>query len=327
MCGIAGIIGPNANRNLIEAMIKALAHRGPDGHGIYQDQDLFLGHARLSIIDLVTGDQPMSNENQKIWVVYNGEIYNFKELKQDLVSKGHFFRSTSDTEVLLHGYEEYGLSFLQKLDGIFAFALWDADRKRLILARDYYGIKPLHYRFDGENLYFASEIKAIIQDPKVPREIDFQSLHYFLNLRYIPGEGTLFKGINKLLPAHFLIFEEGRIKIEKYYSHKPIADTHHDENYYLEGIRFYLEEAVRKQMISDVPVGVYLSGGLDSSSIVAFMSKVTNSPIRTFSMGFNEPTDELSDAKVIADYFGTEHHEISLGAEPLRSLISTNYFH
>lgn len=318
MCGIVGISGPQASREVAEAMLHSVAHRGPDGCGLHQDGDTLIGQNRLSIIDLVTGDQPMPNEDQTLWVVYNGEIYNFPELRRELEAKGHHFRSTSDTEVLLHGYEEYGLDFLPRLDGIFAFALWDAPRQRLLLVRDYFGIKPLHYHFDGQTLRFGSEIKSILQDPAVPRQVDRQALHYFLNLRYIPGERTLFAGIKRLPPAHYLIFENASLQMGRYYTLKGEPGSQREESYYIDGIRHYLREAVRKQLISDVPLGVYLSGGLDSSAIVAYMSELVDEPVRTFSLGFNEPTDELVDAKVIADHFGTNHHQTSLEADPLR---------
>lgn len=317
MCGIAGIVGPRATWELAEAMVRSVAHRGPDGSGLYQDGDAFIGQTRLSIIDLVTGDQPMPNEDSTVWIVYNGEIYNFPDLRRDLEAKGHRFHSTSDTEVIVHGYEEYGLDFLSRLDGIFAFALWDARHRRLLLVRDYFGVKPLHYHFDGRTLRFGSEIKAILQDPAVPRRVDFQALHYFLNLRYIPGERTLFEGIRRLLPAHYMMFEDGAIRTGRYYEVAVEPGTRRDEAYYMEGIRHYLREAVRKQLISDVPLGVYLSGGLDSSSIVAFMSEMMDEPVKTFSLGFNEPTDELDDARVIAERFATDHHEMSLDADPL----------
>ncbi len=318
MCGIAGIVGPQAGQEVAQAMVQSVAHRGPDGSGLYRDGQTFIGQTRLSIIDLVTGDQPMPNEDRTIWVVFNGEIYNFPTLRRELEAKGHRFRSTSDTEVLVHGYEEYGLDFLPRLDGIFAFGLWDTARQRLLLVRDYFGIKPLHYQFDGRTLRFGSEIKVILQDPTVPRRVDFQALHYFLNLRYIPGERTLFEGIRRLPPAHYLLFEQGHIHLERYYTLAVEPESGRDEAYYIDGIRHYLREAVRKQLISDVPLGVYLSGGLDSSSIVAFMSDLVDEPVKTFSLGFNEPTDELDDAQVIADRFATNHHQMSLEADPLR---------
>ncbi|MFI5364850.1 MAG: asparagine synthase (glutamine-hydrolyzing) [Candidatus Binatia bacterium] len=318
MCGICGIAGPAAERDVVERMSAILAHRGPDGEGFYEDAGVVLGHRRLSIIDLVTGDQPMSNEDGTVWAVYNGEIYNFSDLRRELETQGHRFRSSSDTEVLVHLYEQHGEAFLPKLDGIFAFALWDSRRRRLLLARDYFGVKPLHYHFDGRTLRFGSEIKALLQDPAVPRTVDFQALHYFLNLRFIPGERTLFAGIRRLLPAHYLVFEDGAVRTQRYFELQPEIGPRRSESYYIDGIRHHLREAVRKQLISDVPLGVFLSGGLDSSSIVAFMSQLVEEPIKTFCLGFNEPTDELADARVVARHFKTEHHEMSLDADPLR---------
>ena len=200
MCGIAGILGEQAKREVIQAMITCLGHRGPDDSGVFQNNDGFLGQTRLSIIDLETGNQPMSNETGSIWIVQNGEIYNYRELREELQQKGHVFRTTSDTEVIIHGYEEYGTGILNRLDGIFAFAIWDESKKRLLLARDYFGVKPLHYHFDGGTLRFASEVKAILQDANVKRQVDYQAMHYFLNVRYIPGERTLFEGVKRLLP-------------------------------------------------------------------------------------------------------------------------------
>jgi len=318
MCGICGMAGPEAEYVIVQNMCTSLAHRGPDGEGIYKDTAIALGHRRLSIIDLVSGDQPMSNEDGTVWVVYNGEIYNFRDLRYDLEQRGHRFRSQSDTEVLVHGYEEYGLSFLTRLDGIFAFGLWDSRHRRLLLARDYFGVKPLYYHCDGQTLRFASEMKAILMDPAVQRQVDFQALHYFLNLRFIPGDRTLLAGIRRLPPAHYLLFDQGRVHLERYFELPHDTATQRDEQYYIEGIRHYLREAVRKQLISDVPLGVYLSGGLDSSAIVSYMSELVDAPVRTFSLGFNEPTDELCDAQIIATHFATDHHALALDADPLR---------
>lgn len=318
MCGICGVAGEGARRDLVEAMNSSLAHRGPDGSGFYADDGVVLGHRRLSIIDLFTGDQPMSNEDGSIWAVYNGETYNFRELRHQLEEQGHHFRTVSDTEVLVHLYEQHGDGFLARLDGIFAFALWDSRRRRLLLGRDAFGVKPLHYQFDGRTLRFASEIKAILQDPAVPRQVDFQAMHYFLNLRYIPGERTLFDGIRRLLPGHYLVFERGAVSTHRYFELQPEHGPRRSEGEYVDGIRHYLREAVRKQLISDVPLGVYLSGGLDSSSIVAFMSELTGEPVKTFCLGFNEPTDELGDARIVADHFHTEHHEMALDPDPLQ---------
>ena len=318
MCGICGIAGPDAERVIVQRMCNSLAHRGPDGEGLYEDTGIVLGHRRLSIIDLVTGDQPMTNEDGTIWVVYNGEIYNFLDLRRDLEQRGHRFRSQSDTEVLVHGYEEYGLDFLARLDGIFAFGLWDSRHRRLLLVRDYFGVKPLYYHFDGQTLRFASEMKAILMDQALERRVDFQALHYFLNLRFIPGERTLFEGIRRLPPAHYLLFESGTMRLGRYFELPHDTAPHRDEQYYVEGIRHYLREAVRKQLISDVPLGVYLSGGLDSSALVAYMSEVVHTPVQTFALGFNEPTDELADAQSIATHFATDHHALALDADPLR---------
>ena len=318
MCGICGIAGPDAERVIVQRMCNSLAHRGPDGEGIYEDTGVVLGHRRLSIIDLVTGDQPMTNEDGTIWVVYNGEIYNFLDLRRDLEQRGHRFRSQSDTEVLVHGYEEYGLDFLARLDGIFAFGLWDSRHRRLLLVRDYFGVKPLYYHFDGQTLRFASEMKAILMDQALERRVDFQALHYFLNLRFIPGERTLFEGIRRLPPAHYLLFESGTMRLGRYFELPHATAPQRDEQYYVEGIRHYLREAVRKQLISDVPLGVYLSGGLDSSAIVACMSELGHTPVQTFALGFNEPTDELADAQIIATHFATDHHALALDADPLR---------
>jgi len=203
MCGIAGIAGPGEHSGICKKMTESLSHRGPDNMGFYNGAGLSMGQTRLSIIDLITGDQPIKNEDGSIWVALNGEIYNFKELRDELEKKGHCFRTTSDTEVLVHGYEEFGLDLFKKLDGIFAFAIWDAPEKKLILVRDYFGVKPLHYFFNGKTLWFGSEIKAILMDPKVPRAVDHQALHYFMNLRYIPGTRTLISGV---APSHECIF-------------------------------------------------------------------------------------------------------------------------
>ncbi len=318
MCGIAGVVGPDASVALIERMTEALSHRGPDDIGYHQDGQVFLGQTRLKIIDLVTGDQPMSNEDGTVWVVFNGEIYNFRELRKELERAGHRFHSNSDTEALVHGYEEYGTDLFRRLDGIFAFALWDSTGQRLFLVRDNFGVKPLHYFFDGRNLRFGSEIKAVLRDPGVPRCVDFQALHYFLNLRYIPGERTLIEGVRRVPPAHYLLFEQGRVRLERYFELQTETDRRRDPRDYEEGIRHHLKEAVRKQMVSDVPLGVYLSGGLDSSSLVAFMSELSSKPVETFCLGFNEPTDKLDDARLIADHFSTQHHEMTLEAEPLK---------
>lgn len=316
MCGIAGLCGPAASRQLIEAMTRRLAHRGPDGEGFFGDGDLWLGHTRLSIIDLVTGDQPMMRGG--VCLVYNGEVYNFRQLRARLEGLGASFRTSSDSEVILEGYRAWGTDVFARLDGMFALALWDATHRRLLLARDASGIKPMHWSFAGGTLRFASEIKALLEDPSLPRELDFQAVHHLLNLRYVPGRRTLLAGVERLLPGHLLRFEDGQVSIERFWrpeapevgGKRPLGED-------LEAIRHHLGEAVRRQLVSDVPLGVYLSGGLDSSSIVAFMAEHMDK-VRTFSLGFGEPSDELGDARLVARHFGTEHHEIVLDAEPLR---------
>ena len=299
-------------------MVASLAHRGPDASGIHHDGVVFLGHARLSIIDLDSGSQPMCDQEERYWVVFNGEIYNYRELRDELESHGHKFRTSSDTEVLIHGFRQWGTDLFGRLDGIFAFALWDSVERELVVARDCFGIKPLHYVLNGQSVGFASEVKALLCLPNFDRSADLQAVHDFLNLRYIPGERTLFSGVRRLLPGRYLVFRDGRLSEHTYYSLTVGECEARTEEEYADGIRHYLCEAVRKQLVADVPIGVYLSGGLDSSSLVACMAEVGHSPIRTFSMGFDEPTDELDDARVVAQHFGTEHHEITLSADPLK---------
>ena len=320
MCGICGIAGGGAEnrKQIVEQMCDLLHHRGPDSAGYYQHEYICLGHRRLSIIDLVTGDQPVYNEDKTIVVVFNGEIYNFKEIRSELIKKGHSFYTASDTEILVHGYEEYGLSFLRDLNGIFAFALYDLKKNRLVLVRDHFGIKPLHYWYKNNTLVFASEQKAILLYPQVQRQINYKALHCHINLRYTQGDETLFKDIFRLPPAHYLIYENGQITIRPYYQLPVNPDLSLSEEDVVDAIRVKLREAIHRQLLSDVPIGVYLSGGMDSSSIVALMSELGVSPINTFTLGFNEATDEFPDAEMISRHFNTNHHTTSLSFEPLR---------
>ena len=311
MCGICGIIGFE-DRNLIKRMCDVVSHRGPDDSGIFSDKNVTLGHRRLSIIDLMTGHQPMSNENGSIWIVFNGEIYNHLRLREELEKKGHKFATASDTEVIIHSYEEYGDYCVQKLRGDFSFAIWDGERERLLLARDRMGVKPLFYTQIDGNLLFASEIKSILQYPNVVPRVNHQSLHYILTLRFIPGEDTMFEGIRKLPPGHILIYENGKTEIHKYWDLTVNTTPEKTEEYYIKNIQRLFKQAVERRLMSDVPLGVLLSGGIDSSSIVAVMSGLVDEPIKTFCMGFGEPTDELNDAQLVADYFGTDHHTLML---------------
>ncbi|MEE9170354.1 MAG: asparagine synthase (glutamine-hydrolyzing) [bacterium] len=324
MCGICGVIERDAdNSKLVRSMADLLAHRGPDDAGVYQSGDFCLGHRRLSIIDLVTGSQPILNDDKTLAIVFNGEIYNYRKLRKELVDEGLRFRTQSDTEVILRLYESHGVQSFERLNGIFAFAILDERNhpSKLVLARDHFGIKPLHY-YEKDGLFiFASEQKAILIHPRVERQLNAQALHYHLNLRYTQSPETLFKGIHRLPPAHYMVVEQGQIrKIEAYYNLRPEINYEKSEAEWLEEIPNYLKQAVERQLVSDVPVGVYLSGGMDSSAIVAMMREIGVEKIKTFTLGFNEPTDELNDAQIVADRFDTEHHALRMEMNPMRYL-------
>ncbi len=319
MCGICGVIEKNRdNRELVTRMCNIIRHRGPDIYSVVQHGSVCLGHCRLAIIDLATGNQPIFNEDKSICVIYNGEIYNYLEIKELLIKKGHKFYTKSDTEILVHGYEEWGMEYFPKLNGIFAFAILDKNKNRLILARDHFGVKPLYYYFKDGIFIFGSEQKSILLHEKVRKKINFNSLHLHLNLRFTQSNETLFDGIKRLPPAHFLIFENESIKIRKYWKLEPIIDLKMNENEAIEKINYYIKQAVKRQLMSDVPLGVYLSGGMDSSTIVQKMSELGVSEINTFTMGFNEPTDEFPDAERIARHFGTKHHTQCLSMNPMQ---------
>ncbi len=291
-------------------MIDVLRHRGPDDSGFYVDKDIGLGNARLSIIDIEGGHQPIQNEDGTVHVTYNGEIYNYRELRHELEVQGHRFRTKSDTEVIVHCYEQYGESFVERLNGMFAIALWDSKQKKLILARDRMGIKPLHYALRENALFFASEIKAILQVP-FNRTVNPESLYAILNLGYVPGNGTLIDGICKLPPSSRLVFQEGTLRIESYW-HIPGINPNVNENELVGKLQVALEKSIRDQLVADVPVGCFLSGGLDTSTIVAYASKASSQPLKTFCMGFGEETDEFRDARLIAERFSTDHHELTV---------------
>ena len=324
MCGICGIYEKNRdNSTLVEAMCRILAHRGPDAWSVYPSGEVCLGHRRLSIIDLATGDQPIFNEDKSLAIVYNGEVYNFRELREELLAKGYRFHTASDTEVILQLYADQGAEAFARLNGIFAFAILDRreGRERLVLARDHFGIKPLHYYAKDGRFIFASEQKAILLHPQVSRELNPQSLHYHINLRYTQSHETLFKHIFRLPPAHYAIVEGGEIrKLAPYFRLEYRLDHRKREEEWLEEIPVYLKQAVQRQLVSDVPIGVYLSGGMDSSSIVAMMREAGVEKINTFTLGFNEPTDENDDAQLVADYYQTEHHNLRMELNPMRYL-------
>jgi len=304
MCGIAGF--NFQDHSLLARMCQAIKHRGPDQEGYFEDERISLGCSRLSIIDIAGGRQPISNEDGSIVVVYNGEIYNYIELKNELLSRGHSFHTNSDTEVIVHSYEEWGDDCCARFNGMFAFALWDRHRRELTLARDRYGIKPLYYTMmaDGRFL-FGSEIKAILQFDLVKRNVDLEALHYYLNLRFVPLEKTLFRNIARLRPGSLIKLDGKRIRFKRYWNLVPTF-SRHSEGYFAERIRQVLHRAVERNLVSDVPLGILLSGGLDSSAILAFASQV-RTHVKAFTMGFGEATDEIEHAKFVAQAFGAEH--------------------
>jgi asparagine synthase (glutamine-hydrolysing) len=307
MCGICGIYGLE-DKVAVQKMLSVLKHRGPDDHGIYTDENISLGHARLSIIDLSEkAKQPMHNEDESIWLTVNGEIYNFKEIRNELSKKGHYFYSNSDSEVIIHLYEELGINFLDKLRGMFALALYDKVKKRLILARDPIGKKPLYYYKDHNFLIFSSEIKAIFEYG-IKKEIDQTGLWSYLAYQYALGDRTLFKGIKKVLPGNFLVFENADLVINKYWD---ISEQFIDgsEEFFIKKLRELLEESVRLRMNADVPVGAFLSGGIDSSSVVALAKQYSTGEFHTFSVGF-ETFSELYYASLVSRFLDTVHHEL-----------------
>jgi len=304
-------------------MCDAILHRGPDDQGIYTDHEISFGMRRLAIIDLSGGHQPIHNEDESVWLVFNGEIYNFNELRSDLLQMGHEFYTSSDTEVIVHLYEEYGEDCLTHLRGMFAFALWDRNKETLLVARDRLGIKPLVYAVDGKRLTFASEINALLASDPSLNEFHPEALDYFLTYLYVPAPMTMFRSIRKLPPGHLLTFRKGEIRIRRYWH----LDLNISETSQLRGMReedyrekalSLLKESVRMRMISDVPLGAFLSGGMDSASVVALMSEYSEGPVKTFTIGYGEEDasfNELSTARVVAKTFGTEHREFILSPD------------
>ncbi len=329
MCGITGIAhsdGCHVERGMLEKMTDALTHRGPDDKGIYTSRaskdtcrnskiDVGFGHRRLSIIDLSEkGRQPMSNEDKTVWITYNGEIYNYRELRRELVSNGHIFSSDTDTETIVHGYEECGEKIFNKLNGMFAFALWDDRKQVLYLARDRYGQKPLYYWCTRDSLVFASELKSLIKHPGLKKEIDIHSLSRYLSYEYVPAPHSIFKNVRKLLPGHFLKWKDGNSRISSYWQinfngakRVQCLSVRETEDQLVD----LLKRSVKRRLMSDVPLGVFLSGGIDSSSMVALMTELMPADqIKTFSIGFEEKSfDESSYARNVARLFGTDHHE------------------
>lgn len=314
MCGICGIVqlGDNFDirRETLQRMNDVIHHRGPDDEGFYVSPTAALAMRRLSIIDLQSGHQPIQNEDGTVQIVFNGEIYNYQKFRKTLEEAGHRFYTNSDTEVIVHGYEEYGTHVVQHLRGMFAFAIWDVNNETLFIVRDRPGIKPLHYYHDDEKFLFGSEIKSILQCERVPREVNPEALDRFLTFEYIFSPETIFKNIHKLPPGHFLLLHKGETRIEQYWDNLPSVQEVHEEEYYAQHLAELLEESVKMRLISDVPLGALLSGGIDSSTIVGFMAKHSSKPVKTFSIGFEDQSyNELEYARTVSKHFNTEHYE------------------
>ena len=334
MCGICGKLNFDrqkpVEKPLLRQMMKVIQHRGPDGSGEFLSGRVGMGHRRLSIIDLDTGAQPMSNEDGTVWVVYNGEIYNFRELRTELEDRGHQFKSATDTEVIVHLYEELGDQCVARLRGMFAFALWDERRQRLLLARDRVGVKPLYYCNTGDAVLFASEIKSLLVDPAVARRVSPRTIDRFITYYYLPGNETLFEGISKLSPGHYLTVQDGHVSLRKYWDlcfETLPRQQSFDEA--VEMLRLLLCRTIKDHMISDVPVGVLLSGGVDSTGVLSYAAQVTDVPIHTFTMGFEGATfdDERPYAKLASQMFGTVHHETSMTAADFRDFLPKYVWH
>ena len=305
-------------------MCERIVHRGPDSEGLFVSNGVALGMRRLAIIDLVTGEQPAFNEDKSVAVILNGEIYNYRELRSELEKRGHAFRSASDTEVLPHLYEEYGDEMLRELNGMFAFALWDSRRRRLLIGRDRFGEKPLYWGVFDNTLLFASEPKVLLAHPAVKPALNLQALRQYLSFDYVPAPLSIYDGISKLPAAHKLVLEDGHVEVERYWclSYKT-AQPVPSENEAAEHLRELMADAVRMRLVSDVPLGVLLSGGVDSSSVAAFAVRASNEPVKTFSISFAEASfDESAYARGVAKFLGTDHHEERLSANLAANLVS-----
>jgi asparagine synthase (glutamine-hydrolysing) len=343
MCGIFGKISYNGQpipKELLQKMCNSFTHRGPDDDGIYinnqagrssKNANVGLGHTRLSIIDLSgAGHQPMSNEDQSVWVTYNGEIYNFREIRIELQRRGHTFKSNTDTEVIVHLYEEDGIDAVRRLNGMFVFAIWDEKVGRLHICRDRIGIKPLVYYWDGKTFAFASEIKALLCDPNIPRELNHDALQLYLSFNYVPAPYTIFKNISKLEPGCYLTSQNEALAIEKYWEAPGQVDEdlsflapERQEKIVKANLRELLSNAVRSRMISDVPLGAFLSGGIDSSIIVALMAQHSSQSVKTFSIGFEDDPlfDETHFASEVANRYRTDHHEFKLTQQDMLDVL------
>src|SRR6266571_9547905 len=335
MCGICGIVYSGeerpVQRDTLAQMNAQIVHRGPDDDGFFVEGNVGLAMRRLSIIDIRTGQQPISNEDESLWIVYNGEIYNHRELRSKLEARGHCYRTKSDTETIVHLYEEYGSECVQHLRGMFAFAIWDRRRRELFIARDRLGVKPLYYAHteDG-SLYFGSEIKTLVTANAVKPEVNFAALPDYLANHATSGEETLFRGVKRLLPGHTLLWRDGHVEIERYWDvsfAKAIDTTRRDQDYIDEWADLF-RTSVRLRLMADVPLGMFLSGGIDSSAIAAVMSTMVNEPIKTFSVAFKErEANELEYARLIAESYKTNHHEVVVSPEDFFSALPKLVWH
>ena len=335
MCGICGLVAEGKyefSSDLLREMTATLRHRGPDDEGFYESRSpggyqVGLGHRRLSIIDLDTGHQPIPNEDETIWIILNGEIYNFPTLRSELEAAGHCFRTRTDTEVIVHAYEEYGNKCVERLRGMFAFALWDEKRELLLLGRDRVGIKPLYYSLKGNRLAFGSELKPILKCPDMSRRIDAVSLDNFLTFEYISREETILQDIKRLRPGHYLLWEKGKAQVVRYWDLNFSPGESREESYYGERLRELLRESVRMRLVSDVPLGAFLSGGIDSSAVVALMAETSSGPVRTFSIGLRDQSyNELRYARLVSRRFQTEHEEFIIEPEAVELVYKFSEF-
>src|SRR5262245_56728583 len=317
MCGIAGLVslGPKSVfEEEVQAMCDAMTHRGPDDAGYYVDGKVALGMRRLSIIDIDGGHQPVHNEDRTVWVVFNGEIYNYRQLRRSLEKQGHIFATDTDTEVIVHLYEQYEDACVEKMRGMFAFAVWDGKRQKLLLARDRLGVKPLFYTVNNERLAFGSELKALLQLPDIERRLNWAAMGSLFASMCTSTEESIVDGVHKLKPGHILTASTAKgVRVREYWDVEFEPDYTRNEEFFVERLRDLLEESVRLRMIADVPLGAFLSGGVDSSSVVATMAKLSSRPVKTFSIGFTDPEyNELAYARIVANKFQTEHHELVL---------------
>jgi asparagine synthase (glutamine-hydrolysing) len=336
MCGIAGFVAnglASGAEGVLRRMTDSIRHRGPDDSGFYHDACAGLGFRRLSIIDVAGGHQPMANEDGDLWIVFNGEIFNHAALRPELEAAGHRYQNRSDTETILHAYEEYGARCVERFRGMFAFALWDRDRRKLFCARDRLGIKPFYYFWNGRLFAFASEIKALLEHPAISAELEAELLPEYLAFGYTSEERTLFRGIRKLAPGHHLTLDmradRPEPRIERYWNvPEPAAEERRDDREWIEETRARLEETVRMRLMSDVPLGMFLSGGVDSSAIAALIKRMTGGPVKTFAVGYEEAQfSELSYAAEVARAIGTDHHEVTVGMEEFFNALPRMVWH